>query len=103
MFSPTDEMLSIGRVALRIIGVHFPLAGFSIIAGSACQALGKPIYALINSVCRQIVVLLPAAYLLSLTGRLELVWLALPIAEVVSVILNATFLRLTYRVSLERK
>ena len=103
MFSPTDEMLSIGRVALRIIGVHFPLAGFSIIAGSACQALGKPIYALINSVCRQIVVLLPAAYLLSLTGRLELVWLAFPIAEVVSVILNATFLRLTYRVSLERK
>ena len=83
--------------------VHFPLAGFSIIAGSACQALGKPIYALINSVCRQIVVLLPAAYLLSLTGRLELVWLAFPIAEVVSVILNATFLRLTYRVSLERK
>ena len=102
MFSPTDEMLSIGRVALRIIGVHFPLAGFSIIAGSACQALGKPIYALINSVCRQIVVLLPAAYLLSLTGRLELVWLAFPIAEVVSVILNATFLRLTYRASLER-
>ena len=103
MFSPTDEMLSIGRVALRIIGVHFPLAGFSIIAGSACQALGKPIYALINSVCRQIVVLLPAAYLLSLTGRLELVWLAFPIAEVVSVILNATFLRLTYRASLDRK
>ena len=103
MFSPTDEMLSIGRVALRIIGVHFPLAGFSIIAGSACQALGKPIYALINSVCRQIIVLLPAAYLLSLTGRLELVWLAFPIAEVVSVILNATFLRLTYRASLERK
>ena len=47
--------------------------------------------------------LLPAAYLLSLTGRLELVWLAFPIAEVVSVILNATFLRLTYRASLERK
>ena len=66
-------------------------------------AEGSELYALINSVCRQIVVLLPAAYLLSLTGRLELVWLAFPIAEVVSVILNATFLRLTYRVSLERK
>ena len=103
LFSPTDEMLSIGKTALRIIGVHFPLAGFSIIAGSACQALGKPIYALINSICRQIVVLLPAAYLLSLTGRLELVWLAFPIAEVVSVILNATFLKRTYRASLERK
>ena len=102
LFSPTDEMLSIGKTALRIIGIHFPLAGFSIIAGSACQALGKPIYALINSVCRQIVVLLPAAYLLSLTGRLELVWLAFPIAEVVSVILNATFLKRTYRASLER-
>ena len=102
LFSPTDEMLAIGKTALRIIGIHFPLAGFSIIAGSACQALGKPIYALINSVCRQIVVLLPAAYLLSLTGRLELVWLAFPIAEVVSVILNATFLKRTYRASLER-
>ena len=100
LFSPTDEALAIGRTALRIIGAHFPLAGFSIIAGSACQALGKPIYALINSVCRQILVLLPAAYLLSLTGRLELVWLAFPIAEFVSVILNGCFLRRTYRISL---
>ncbi len=103
LFSPTDEMLSIGRTALRIIGVHFPFAGFCIIAGSVCQALGRPVYALINSVCRQIVVLLPTAYLLSLTGRLELVWLAFPIAEVVSVVLNATFLKLTYRASLEGK
>ena len=103
LFSPTDEILSIGRTALRIIGVHFPFAGFCIIAGSVCQALGRPVYALINSVCRQIVVLLPTAHLLSLTGRLELVWLAFPIAEVVSVVLNATFLKLTYRASLEGK
>ena len=100
LFSPTGEMLSIGRAALRIIGIHFPLAGFSIIAGSACQALGKPTYALVSSVCRQIVVLLPAAYLLSLTGRLELVWLSFPIAEIVSVIMNAAFLKRTYRASL---
>ena len=102
LFSPTDEMLAIGKTALRTIGIHFPFAGFCIIAGSACQALGRPIYALINSVCRQIVVLLPAAYLLSLTGRLELVWLAFPIAEIASVILNATFLKLTYQASLEK-
>ena len=102
LFSPTDEMLAIGKTALRTIGIHFPFAGFCIIAGSACQALGRPIYALINSVCRQIVVLLPAAYLLSLTGRLELVWLAFPIAEIASVILNATFLKLTYQASLEQ-
>ena len=102
LFSPADEMLSIGKTALRIIGIHFPFAGFCIIAGSACQALGRPVYALINSVCRQIVVLLPTAYLLSLTGRLELVWLAFPIAEIVSVILNSVFLRKTFRASIER-
>ena len=103
LFSPTDEALAIGKTALRIIGAHFPLAGFSIIAASACQALGKPIYSLINSVCRQIVVLLPTAYLLSLTGRLELVWLAFPIAEVVSVLLNSWFLKRTYKASLEKE
>ena len=80
--------------------MHFPFAGFCIIAGSVCQALGKPVYALINSVCRQIIVLLPAAFLLSLTGRLELVWFAFPIAEVSSVILNSVFLHRTYRVRL---
>ena len=103
LFSPTDEALAIGKIALRIIGAHFPLAGFSIIAASACQALGKPIYSLINSVCRQIVVLLPTAYLLSLTGRLELVWLAFPIAEFVSVLLNSWFLKRTYKASLEKE
>ena len=103
LFSPTDEALAIGKTALRIIGAHFPLAGFSIIAASACQALGKPIYSLINSVCRQIVVLLPTAYLLSLTGRLELVWLAFPIAELVSVLLNSWFLKRTYKASLEKE
>ena len=103
LFSPTDEALAIGKTALRIIGAHFPLAGFSIIAASACQALGKPIYSLINSVCRQIVVLLPTAYLLSLTGRLELVWLAFPIAEFVSVLLNSWSLKRTYKASLEKE
>ena len=103
LFSPTDEALAIGKTALRIIGAHFPLAGFSIIAASACQALGKPIYSLINSVCRQIIVLLPTAYLLSLTGRLELVWLAFPIAEFVSVLLNSWFLKRTYKASLEKE
>ena len=103
LFSPTDEALAIGKTALRIIGAHFPLAGFSIIAASACQALGKPIYSLINSVCRQIVVLLPVAYGLSMTGRLELVWLAFPIAELVAVVLNSCFLKRTYQVSLEKK
>ena len=90
-------MLAIGQTALRIIGLTFPLAGFCIVAGSVFQALGTPFYSLIVSVCRQICVLLPVAYFLSLTGRLELVWWAFPIAEIVSLSLSAVFLRRTLR------
>ena len=84
-FNASDEMLSIGTVALRIICCSFPLAGFAIIAGSVCQAIGNPFYSLIVSVCRQQM------------GRLELVWLAFPVAEVVSLTLSAIFLRRTMR------
>ena len=96
-FSPSEEMLAIGPAALRIIGVTFPLAGFCIIAGSMFQAIGNPLHSLVVSVCRQLVVLLPSAYLLSLSGRLELVWLSFPIAEVVSLTLTAIFLHQTLR------
>ena len=96
-FNASEEMLSIGPAALRIIGVTFPLAGFCIIAGSMFQAIGNPLHSLVVSVCRQLVVLLPSAYLLSLSGRLELVWLSFPIAEVVSLTLTAIFLRQTLR------
>jgi putative MATE family efflux protein len=102
LFSPTEEMLSIGTTALRIISIHFPLAGFCIIAGSVCQAIGNPIYSLIVSVCRQLVVLLPAAWLLAQTGRLELVWLAFLIAEATSLTLSAIFLRRTLRAAKAR-
>lgn len=97
MFNPTEEMLNVGTAAFRIIGTHFPVAGFCIIAGSVCQSLRKPEFALITSVCRQLVVLLPAAFLLSLSGNLNMVWFAFPIAEVVSLILNIFFLRTTYK------
>ncbi len=92
-FNPSEYMLSIGIPALRIIAPHFLLAGFCIIAGSVCQAIGNPMHALIVSVCRQLVVLLPAAWLLAQTGVLTLVWLAFPIAEVASLILSSIFLR----------
>ena len=96
-FNPSEEMLKIGVPALRIIGTHYLLAGFCIIAGSVCQAIGNPMHSLIVSVCRQLFVLLPVAWLLSRTGRLELIWLAFPIAETVSLILSAIFLRLTLK------
>lgn len=96
-FNPSAEMLSIGAVALRIVGIHFPLAGFCIIAGSVCQAIGNPLHSLLISVGRQIVVLLPVAYLMSLTGNLNLVWFAFPIAEGVSLMLSTFFLRKTLK------
>jgi putative MATE family efflux protein len=96
-FNASEEMLSIGVVALRIICVSFPLAGFCIIAMSVCQAIGNPVYSLIVSVCRQLLVLLPVAWLLAQTGRLELVWLAFLVAEVISLTLSAIFLRRTMR------
>ncbi|MBQ9459906.1 MAG: MATE family efflux transporter [Oscillospiraceae bacterium] len=97
VFNAEGEMLAQGVPALRIIATHFVLAGFCIIAGSVCQAIGNPTHSLVISVCRQMVVLLPAAYLLSLTRRLELVWLAFPIAEVVSLTLSAYYLRRTLK------
>ena len=97
IFSPTDEMLSIGVRALRIICVHVPVAGFCILAGSVCQAIGNPFHSLLISICRQVVVLLPAAYLFSLSGVLDNVWLAFPVAEVMSFIMSFLFLRLTIR------
>lgn len=97
LFSASEVMLPIGIVALRIISPHFLLAGFDIIAGSVCQAIGNPFYSLVISVCRQLVVLLPVAWLLAQTGRLELVWLAFPISECASLLLSTIFLRRTMR------
>ena len=96
-FDASAEMNAIGSVALRIISISFLFAGFCIIAGSVCQAIGNPFYSLIVSVARQLVVLLPVAWLLSLTGRLELVWTAFPIAELMSLTLSIIFLRRTLR------
>lgn len=96
-FNASPEMLEIGVPALRTIALHFCLAGFCIIAGSVCQAIGNPFYSLVVSVCRQLVVLLPAAWLLSKTGRLELVWWAFPIAELCSLTLSSIFLTKTMK------
>ena len=97
LFDASASMLAIGVPALRIISYSFLLAGFCIIAGSVCQAIGNPFYSLIVAVCRQLLVLLPVAWLLSLSGQLDLVWLSFPFAELFSVTLSAIFLRRTLR------
>ncbi|MCR5209976.1 MAG: MATE family efflux transporter [Lachnospiraceae bacterium] len=93
MFDATDEMIKIGVPALRIIAVHFPIAAVCIVLGSVFQAFSQSIYSLIVSLCRQLVVLIPVAWLLSLTGKLDLVWLSFPAAEIGSLIVTLIFFR----------
>ncbi len=92
LFNASPEMLAIGRVALRVISISFVFAGFSIVASATCQALGKSIYSLLVSVGRQLVVLIPVAFLLSIAGNVNFVWFAFPIAEIVSLVLSIFFL-----------
>ena len=97
LFEASDEMLRIGVPALRIISLCFTFAGFNIICSSTFQALGNGVLSMIMSIGRQLVVLLPAAYLLSLTGNVTAVWWAFPIAEIASLALCLIFLRLIFR------
>lgn len=93
LFKASDSMLSIGTVALRYISLSFVLAGFCIVSTSVFQAIGNGVWSMIISIVRQLVVLLPVAFLLSQTGRLDLVWLAFPIAECASVLMASLLLR----------
>lgn len=96
MFNASDDMKQIGIPALRIICLSFPLAGFSIAMGSIFQAFSESIYSLIISIGRQLVVLIPIAWLLSLTGNVNLVWWAFPAAELVSLVLSVFFFKRLY-------
>ena len=97
MFNPSDTFLEIGRSALRIISWSFPVAAVCISLGASFQALGNGMYSTITSLARQMLVLLPVAYLMSLTGDISKVWLAYPIAEVVSGSLTFYFFLRIYR------
>ena len=94
LFDASDEMLRVGVPALRIISLGFPLAGFGIGAGAVFQALGFSVYSMIISLIRQLVVLIPCAYLIGmLTGDVTGVWWAFVVAEVVSLTVSALYLR----------
>lgn len=96
-FHATPQLLEIGVPALRTICLSFLFAGFCIVAGSVFQALGNGIYSMIVSVARQLCVLLPVAWLLSLSGNVRLIWWAFPIAELMSMMLTSYFLRRIYK------
>ena len=96
-FNASGDMLSIGVPALRIIGVHFPIAACCIILGSTFQAFGKGVYSLITSVFRQILVLIPVAWLLAKLGNVMYVWFSFPIAELMSLTVTLILFRKLYR------
>ena len=97
LFNPSPAFMEIGQACLRTISLSFPVAAVCISLGACFQALGNGIYSTIISLGRQLVVLLPVAYLLSLSGNVNLVWLSYPIAEVASAALTAFFFLRIYR------
>ena len=97
LFNPSPDFLTIGRAALRTISWSFPVAAVCISLSACFQALGNGMYSTITSICRQLVVLLPAAYLLSLSGNVNNVWLSYPIAEIASGAATCFFFLRIYR------
>ena len=97
LFRASENMLAIGVPALKIISISFLFAGYCIIVGSIFQALGNGVYSLIISATRQLIVILPVAYIFATVFGLSMVWWAIPIAEIVSVILSTLLLKRIYR------
>ena len=97
----SELFMQLGIKALRIVSIHFPLAAVGIILSASFQALGTGIYSTIISLCRQLVVLVPAAWLLSLTGQVDHVWWAFPLAELASTTMAILFFLRIYRKKLK--
>ena len=100
IFNASDLMLEIGVPALKTISLSFMFAGYCIVCSSMFQALGHGMMSLITSVVRQLVVLLPVAFLLSKTGIVTYVWYAFPIAEIFSLTLSTVFLLRIYKTNI---
>ena len=101
LFDASDVMLAAGVPALRIIALSFCMAGMCIALGSSFQALGKSMYSMVTSIVRQLVFLVPIAYVLARygasVGNSDLVWWCYPIAEVSSLLLTLLFFRHIYK------
>ena len=97
LFNASENMLTIGITALRIAVVSLPFGAITLIFSSSFQALGRSLFTLILSLCRQVFFIIPIAWLLSLSGRLGLIWLAIPAAEAGSALLGALLRRKVYR------
>lgn len=96
LFNASDHMLEVGVPALRIISTSFLFAGYCIILGSVFQALGNGVYSLIVSVARQLLCILPLAYVFARVAGLHAVWYSFPLAELISVTLTTILFRGIY-------
>ncbi len=97
LFDASDNMLALGTHALKVIAIHYLVAWFCIVMGSLFQATGKATFSMYTSVARQLVILLPAAYILAKIGGMNLIWWCFPIAEVMSLIMTLFFLKATMK------
>ena len=95
LFNANDTMIAVGVPALRIISLSFPIAAICIAMGGAFQATGRSVYSMVVSFVRQLIFLIPAAFVLALigqnTGNSDLVWWSYPIAEIVSLAVTLLF------------
>ena len=91
LFSASEHMMGIGSVALRVSCLSLPVAAASMILSSAYQSLGRSRYTLTVNLCRQFVFIVPLAWVLSLTGNINLVWLAIPLAEICALLVTVSF------------
>ena len=97
LFNADENMLGIGIPALRIISLSFPFAAFGITASSTFQALGRGFLSMTISIARQLVILVPLAWLLARLGGLSSVWLTFPLADMAAAVLSAVLLVNIYR------
>lgn len=96
LFNANDTMMDTGIYAFRVIALHFPLVSFNIILGSVMQATKKEIYTLIISLIRQIIILLPTAYILSNFFGLKGVWFCFILSEAIAFIITLILFKKTY-------
>jgi Na+-driven multidrug efflux pump len=93
LFSAPPEMVKMGVVALHIMSLNFPFAGYAIMRGAAFQALGKSVYSMNISLVRQLLIIIPCSYIYAKIGGVNMVWWAFPCAEVAGFTMSVLYTR----------
>ena len=96
LFDASDHMLEIGIPALRVISLSFAFAGICIVISSSLQALGHGFLSMMISITRQLIILLPSAYILAKFGGIHAVWWSFNIAEIASLTISLLFFKHMY-------